>query len=213
MIADSEALANGVLAETLTALGRPTTLEDSLQRYCGRRWSEAMAEIEADLGRPAPEGFSEALRAATFARFRSELREVQGATAFIHRFRDTPRCIASSSSHERLALCLDALGLTPLFEGHVVSADEVARGKPHPDVFLLAAARLGIAPADCLVIEDSDTGVRAAVAAGMAAVGLCAASHIRDGHGERLSRAGATHLVAAWSDVDHIAHAFIAARA
>ena len=88
------------------------------------------------------------------------------------------------------------------------SGDMVTRGKPHPDIFLFAAGQLGVDPGDCLVIEDSAGGIRGAVAAGMTAIGLCAASHIRDGHGLKLREAGAVHLADSWAEVEHFAHGF-----
>src|SRR5206468_13039929 len=91
------------------------------------------------------------------------------------------------------------------FGPHVFSADMVARGKPHPDIFLYAANKLGVNPNECLVIEDSAGGIRAAVAAGMTVVGLCDASHIRDGHDLKLQDAGAVHLAHSWSDVERLA--------
>ena len=81
----------------------------------------------------------------------------------------------------------------------------VPRGKPHPDLFLLAAERLNADPKSCLVIEDSAGGIRAAVAAGMTAVGLCAASHIRSGHRQKLREAGAAYLANSWEEVEQIA--------
>src|SRR3954465_13830609 len=177
VIADSEAIANTVLAEIVTDLGHSTTLEQSLARYAGRRWNECMAEIEAAIGRPLPADFSGQLKLATLERFRTDLKEVSGATDFIRRFAHIPRCIASSSSIDRLQLCLSVLALESEFGSHVFSADMVARGKPHPDIFLFAAGKLGVHPNECLVIEDSAGGIRAAVAAGMTVVGgLCAAS-------------------------------------
>ena len=105
---------------------------------------------------------------------------------FHQSFAHIPRCIASSSSMDRLQLCLSVLALEAEFGSHVFSADMVARGKPHPDIFLFAASKLGVRPDECLVIEDSAGGIRAAVAAGMTVVGLCAASHIREGHDLKL---------------------------
>jgi HAD superfamily hydrolase (TIGR01549 family) len=206
VIADSEAIANTVLAETVTRLGHSTTLDEALTRYSGRRWDEVVAEIEAAIGRPLPDDFSGQLKLSTLDRFRTDLKEVSGATDFIRRFAHIPRCIASSSSIDRLQLCLSVLALEAEFGSHVVfSADMVARGKPHPDIFLFAASRLGIRPDQCLVIEDSAGGIRAAVAAGMTVVGLCAASHIRDGHDLKLRDAGAVHLAHSWSDVERFA--------
>ncbi|MBX9648715.1 MAG: HAD family phosphatase [Xanthobacteraceae bacterium] len=208
VIADSEAIANSVLAETVSGLGYPTTMDQSLTRYSGRRWVDAMAEIETVTGKPLPTRFSDDLKQATFERFRTDLKEVSGAKDFIRRFSHLPRCIASSSSMDRLELCLSVLALEAEFGSHVYSADMVERGKPHPDIFLLAADKLGADPRQCLVIEDSAGGIRAA---GMTAVGLCAASHIREGHHLRLRDAGAVHLADSWSDVAHFAHRFFEA--
>src|SRR5258707_5044381 len=208
VIADSEAIANTVLAETVTRLGHSTTLDQALTRYSGRRWDEAVAEIEAAIGRPLPTDFSEQLKFATLARFRTDLKEVSGATDFIRRFAHIPRCIASSSSIDRLQLCLSVLALEAEFGSHVFSADMVARGKPYPDIFLFAAGKLGVRPDECLVIEDSAGGIRAAVAAGMTVVGLCAASHIREGHDLKLRHAGAVHFAHSWPEVERLACLF-----
>ena len=208
VIADSEAIANTVLAEIVTALGHPTTLDQSLTRYAGSRWDDVIAEIEVAIGKPLPSDFSGQLKLATLDRFRTDLKEVSGATNFIRRFSHIPRCIASSSSIDRLQLCLSVLELEAEFGNHVFSADMVARGKPHPDIFLFAAGKLGVSPDECLVIEDSAGGIRAAVAAGMTAIGLCAASHIRQGHDAKLRDAGAVHLAQSWSDVEHLAVQF-----
>jgi HAD superfamily hydrolase (TIGR01509 family) len=208
VIADSEAIANTVLAEVVTDLGHSTTLDQALARYSGRRWDDVVAEIEAAIGKPLPADFSSELRRATLDRFRTDLKEVSGAANFIKRFAHIPRCIASSSSMDRLKLCLSVLTLEAEFGVNVFSADMVARGKPHPDIFLFAAGKLGVRPEQCLVIEDSAGGIKAAIAAGMTAVGLCAASHIRDGHDSKLRDAGAMHLANSWSDVERFAHQF-----
>jgi HAD superfamily hydrolase (TIGR01509 family) len=208
VIADSEAIANTVLAEIVTELGHPTTLDQALTRYSGRRWDDAIAEIESAIGRSLPADFSGELKHATLERFRTDLKEVSGAANFIKRFSHIPRAIASSSSIERLQLCLSVLALETEFGAHVFSADMVTRGKPHPDIFLFAAERLGIRPDRCLVIEDSAGGIKAAVAAGMTAVGLCAASHIREGHDMKLRDAGAVHLANSWAEVERFALEF-----
>jgi HAD superfamily hydrolase (TIGR01509 family) len=204
VIADSEALANLVLAEHVSALGKATTLDEALALYSGRRWADAMAEIERRTGAALPEDFSARLQAATLERFRAELKEVAGAARFIRRFAGLPRSIASSSSMERLRACLRLLNLEETFEGRVFSADLVARGKPHPDIFLFAADRMGVSPGECLVIEDSPGGIRAAVAAGMISIGLVAASHIRPGREAALHEAGAPHIAATWEDAGKI---------
>src|SRR6202023_2785717 len=103
---------------------------------------------------------------------------------------------------DRLKLGLWGLALETEFGSHVFSADMVARGKPFPDIFLFAAGKLGVSPDKCLVIEDSAGGIKAAV-------GLCAASHIREGHDLKLRDAGAVHLAHSWPEVEHFALQFL----
>ena len=212
VIADSEMLVNGAMADNLTRLGLPTTREQSLAAFLGKRWPEVVALVEARLaaeGRSGtlPATFADDLKAAIHARFQGELAEVSGARAFIRAHAHLPRAIASSSSADRLALCLDVLGLAEDFGSHVYSADLVTRGKPNPDIFLLAAQKLHTPPAGCIVIEDSPGGIRAARAAGMTAIGLHAAAHLPDNHAQALKEAGAHHIAANWGEV----HALVTA--
>ncbi|MBV8168546.1 MAG: HAD-IA family hydrolase, partial [Alphaproteobacteria bacterium] len=111
---------------------------------------------------------------------------------------DCPKGVASSSSPDWLARHLGQAELWHRFVPHVYSVAQVTRGKPAPDLFLFAAARLGIAPARCLVVEDSVAGVQAAVAAGMTAFGFCGGGHCGSGHARRLEAAGA---VATFADM------------
>ena len=209
VIADSEAIANTVLAETVTGLGYSTTLDQSLVPLCPPAVGRSHGRNRGrDRQAAAIQIFPTNSKRATFARFRTDLKEVSGAADFIRRFAHLPRCIASSSSIDRLQLCLSVLNMEAEFGDHVFSADMVARGKPHPDIFLFAAGKLGVSPERCLVIEDSAGGIQAAVAAGMTAVGLCAASHIRDGHDVKLRDAGAVHLAQSWEEVERIAQRF-----
>jgi HAD superfamily hydrolase (TIGR01509 family) len=209
VIADSEVLANSVLAEIVSELGVHTTVDDAIRIYMGKRTHEVIATIEAAVGHGLPGDFYDSFQQRTLARFRRDLRFVTGAREFLDAFPDMPRCIASSSSVKRIALCLEVLGIADLFGGHVYSADLVVHGKPAPDIFLYAAKRLTVAPADCVVIEDSVGGVRAGVAAGMTVIGLLAASHIRDGHAESLRDAGAHHVVRTFEEAETIVRSLI----
>jgi HAD superfamily hydrolase (TIGR01509 family) len=195
VIADSEVLSNSVLAEFVTELGVPTTLEDSYTNFMGKRFHDVVEAIELTIGRKLPDGFAEDYQRRTLERFRSELRPIEGAREFIEALIDIPRCIASSSSPDRLALCLNVLNMTELFQGRVFSASSVARGKPHPDIFLYAAQELAVKAEECVVIEDSVGGVMAARAAGATVIGLTAAGHIQTGHDAKLLEAGARHVV------------------
>jgi HAD superfamily hydrolase (TIGR01509 family) len=204
VIADSEVLSNTVLAEIVTELGVPTTLEDAYRNYMGKRFLEVIAAIEQSVGRTLPPSFGQQCQARTLERFRQELAPIAGAREFIAKFIDVPRCIASSSSPDRLAVCLEVLGMTALFDGRVFSASNVARGKPHPDIFLHAAAEMGVSPRDCIVIEDSASGVIAGRSAGATVIGLLAAGHIRDGHAATLKEAGAHHVAADYIEAERI---------
>lgn len=204
VIAESEVLANGVLAEMVTQLGVPTTLEDSYRLYMGKRFGDVMSAVQTAAGRELPATFPTDFQARTLDRLGRELQPVHGALEFICAFEDVPRCIASSSSPDRLAVCLAALDLTEAFAGRVFSASAVPRGKPFPDIFLHAAEHMGVEPERCLVIEDSPSGVEAAVAAGMTAVGLLAASHIQPGTEQRLRAAGARHVAKTFGEAEPI---------
>lgn len=204
MLADSEVLSNTVIAELITELGKPTTVGDAYRTFMGKRLSEVIETIEAVIGRKLPPDFTDAYQLRTFNAFRARLKPVGGAREFLQTWREVPRCIASSSSPERLALSLEVLNMTALFEGRVFSASNVARGKPHPDIFLHAAEQLGVEPTDCIVIEDSVGGVTAGRAAGATVVGLTAASHIQPGHDARLRQAGADHVVASFAELDRV---------
>jgi HAD superfamily hydrolase (TIGR01509 family) len=211
VIADSEVLSNTVLAETISAHGVPTSVDDCYRLYMGKRVPEITVAIAELTSRALPDNFIESLQSATLQRFRRELRTVAGARDFIDAFADVPRCIASSSAPARLAVCLEVLDLQSRFGANVFSAEQVARGKPHPDIFLFAAEQMGVEPAHCIVIEDSAGGVQAALAAGMTAIGLTAASHIRDGQAERLRQAGAHHVVSTFDEARTIVCRLLAA--
>lgn len=213
VIADSEVLSNTTLAEIVTELGVPTTLDDAYRDFMGKRFHEVIAAIERALGRDLPDGFADDYQRRTLARFRSELRAIEGVREFIARFAELPRCIASSSSPDRLTLCLEVLGMEALFEGRVFSASMVARGKPHPDIFLHAAAAIGVPPEHCIVIEDSASGVIAARAAGVTVIGLLAAGHVRDGHGAVLTEAGADYVVRNFAEAERVVGDLVLTRA
>jgi HAD superfamily hydrolase (TIGR01509 family) len=212
VIADSEVLSNSTLAEIVTELGVPTTLDDAYRNYMGKRFHEVIAAIEQALGRRLPDGFADDYQRRTLSRFRADLRPIEGVKQFISTFQALPRCIASSSSPDRLALCLQVLDMAALFQGRVFSASMVARGKPHPDIFLHAAAAIGVRPEHCIVIEDSASGVLAARAAGATVVGLLAGGHIRGGHGAVLAEAGAQYVVHTYGEAEDVVRHLVLAR-
>ena len=205
VIADSEALANTVLAEFVTELGAPTTLEDAYRNYMGKRFHEVVEAIQSAVGHELPQNFANEYQARTLDRFRTALKPVPGAIEFLVAHAAIPKCIASSSSPDRLALCIDVLNIQTHFDGRVFSSSLVARGKPHPDIFLHAASEIGVAPSDCIVIEDSPSGVVAGRAAGATVIGLLAGSHIGEGHAAKLLDAGADFIACSYAELEEIA--------
>jgi len=127
--------------------------------------------IEDRLGRPAPSDFPEKLRARTLDAFRADLKTVPGVADALSRI-DSPVCVASSGIRRRVRACLELTGLLDRFDGRIFAAEDVERGKPHPDLFLLAARTMGADPARTAVVEDSPAGVRAGRAAGMTVFGF-----------------------------------------
>jgi HAD superfamily hydrolase (TIGR01509 family) len=173
VLVDSEPISNRILAEHLTAIGLPTTTEESIRDYMGRSWAACAALIEERLGRPLPDGFADAYHGELYAALRRELRPVAGIEAALDAI-DAPTCVASSGAHEKIRTSLGATGLLERFEGRIFSATDVEHGKPAPDLFLHAAAALGHEPADCVVVEDAPAGVAAGRAAGMIVLGYAA---------------------------------------
>lgn len=110
--------------------------------------------------------FREMILAADLERYR-----VPGVTAFLERFRDVPKAVGSNAEPANIEFALERLGLAPYFKVRI-DGSQVKRPKPFPEIYLLAAERLGIEPANCIVFEDSPTGVAAGVAAGMRVVGI-----------------------------------------
>ena len=201
VIVDSETLANQVLADELTACGCPTTLDDAFDTYMGFHWDDCLTRIGARWG-SVPAELRARTDAAIEARIATELRPISGVERFLDRLGDRPRCVASSSEPAWLAGRLAMFGLAHHFGDRLYSAAvHVTRGKPYPDIYLHAAQAMSAAPRRTLVIEDSPTGVTAGVAAGMTVVGLCAGTHIRDGHADRLRVAGAKHVAASYDEV------------
>ncbi|MFI1940553.1 HAD family hydrolase [Streptomyces purpureus] len=177
VLVDSEPLANAILAGYLTELGHPTTYEDSLRDYMGAAVHRVHDLIGERTGQRLPADFDSILHARTFAAFERELETVPGVTDVLDKLLAdaVPYCVASSGSHERIRVGHRKTGLDRWFrDENIFSAEDVGRGKPAPDLFLHAAARMGVAPERCVVVEDSRLGVQAAIAAGMDVYGFTA---------------------------------------
>jgi HAD superfamily hydrolase (TIGR01509 family) len=200
VLVDSEVIAHAAMVDLVTELGRPMTLQESFGIFSGKRLRDALAAAEAWLGTPIPPEASAQAGQRLLERFRRELKPIDGVRDALMAL-PYPRCVASSSTRERLTLSLAVTGLAPLFGDKVFSADQVEHGKPAPDLFLFAARSLGASPADCIVIEDSVLGIAAARAAGMGAIGFAGGGHADIQLGDKLAAAGADIVIRAMADL------------
>ncbi|HEX9905035.1 MAG TPA: HAD family hydrolase [Propylenella sp.] len=186
VLVDSEPLAMRLLLETLAGEGVAIEADSAYRRFLGKDMAAIADAIGEEFGAGLSQPALDAMHGRLYELFRRELKPMPGIVAALEALR-LPCCVASSSSAERIRLALDVTGLRARFEPNIFSAAMVARGKPAPDLFLFAAGRMGVAPAACVVIEDSPSGVEAAQRAGMAVFAFAGGAHAeREGHREAL---------------------------
>ncbi|HNB25877.1 MAG TPA: HAD family hydrolase [Alphaproteobacteria bacterium] len=179
VLIDSEALSTAVLIDMLRAQGIDIERRVVLRQFIGHPYPVVAGKIAALSGRTLPDAFELEYRAKLLARFERDLRPMPGIEAVLAALA-VPFCAATSSAPERVTRSLAIAGLAPQFGERVYTVSMVERVKPAPDLFLLAARRMGVAPESCLVIEDSPLGVAAARAAGMRVWLFAGGGHFAD---------------------------------
>lgn len=197
VLVDSEPLTIGVLRDMLEEAGWPLTLAACMDIFVGRTVRSEAALIEERTGRPLTDAWMDTFYARRNVALEERLTAIAGAVdavRAVHAQLDGRIACASGADRFKVELQLQKVGLMPFFAGRVFSGHEMPRSKPAPDVYLAAAAALGIDPARCLVVEDTVTGVTAGVAAGATVVGY-SPSPIGHGSPEALRAAGATHVM------------------
>ncbi len=194
VLVDGERISAEVAAEEFTRAGIPMTPEIVARHFTGRRAKDMVADVEAVTGCRLPASFSAALAAATLRRIRAELRPTPHAAYALTWLRG-PKCVASSATVDRVRVSLEIAELLRFFDSNIFSGNDVELGKPAPDLYLHAAARMNVRPADCIVIEDSPVGIEAAVSAGMTAIGYVGGSHAGPQLPAMLTAAGARAVI------------------
>jgi HAD superfamily hydrolase (TIGR01509 family) len=203
VLIESEYAGNAQIADYLTRIGHPISTEETMRRFMGLARAPLTDAIEQWMGRPLPPDF-DAVRGEEDRRVLEEgLPAVAGAIAFVEALPpELPRAIASSSSVEWIERHLGHLGLRRHFGDMIFSgAHHVARGKPAPDLYLHAAAAIGVPIGRVAIVEDSPVGVRGALASGATVIGLCAGSHCLAGHAERLRALGVERIASSFEEV------------
>lgn len=188
VLVDSEIISAQVSSDCLKEIGVELGVEHILEVYRGKSVADCIRMITEELSKldswkdfdPAEQAergaqFWRQVQLQTLAACEKELEPVAGVMSVLDTLKATqiPFCVASNGKHEKMRMTLAKTGIMPYVQGRVFSFEDVARGKPAPDLFLYAAKTLSIPAEQAIVIEDSLTGIQAAVAAGMRPLGYC----------------------------------------
>lgn len=203
VLIESEAVGNRHIADYLSSIGHPTSAADSFANFMGLSGQAFLAAIERWIGRPLPDDFHLARKAEDDRIMRQGVDAVEGAVRFVFDLSaDLPKAIASSSSTAWITRHLDHIGLLDAFGDRIFSGKEhVTRGKPAPDIYLHAAAALGVPIERCVILEDSPVGATGAVASGAHVIGFVGASHCGPDHAEKLRAIGVHAIATSFDEV------------
>lgn len=203
VLIDSEFEGNRQLAALLTELGHPHDAAEAMKHFVGLSGAQFVTAIERRIGRTLPAEFYERIRAISAEALDQGVAAVAGAVNFVRSLpADLPKAVASSSSTRWIRGHLRHLGLEDAFGDHVYSGREhVERGKPEPDVYLHSAQQLQVPIARCVIVEDSEVGVRGALASGATVIGLAAGRHCLDSHAEALRGLGVEHVAGSFDEL------------
>ncbi len=174
VLVDSERIANREFAALLREIGLEFTLAEMFETFVGNTMARCVEIIADRLGTAPPDDLLDRYHAMIRVALEREVRPVAGIPALLDALdaAGIPYAVASNGEHAKMQTTLGVTGLAPRFEGRRFSAADVARPKPAPDLFLLAAGRADVRPMRCVVIEDSPLGVQGARAAGMTVIGF-----------------------------------------
>jgi HAD superfamily hydrolase (TIGR01509 family) len=173
------------------------------RRFVGKTFQAMVAEIQAERGLKLPHNLEARKDAAMLALYKRDLKAIAGVDPALGAI-DLPKSIGTNGPRARALLALEVTGLKKHFGDRLTTFEDVERGKPEPDVYLLAAQRAGFQPEACIVVEDSLTGVTAAVAAGCYTLGFTGAHLHRSEHADQLSQLGAAQVFQDMRDLPKI---------
>mgnify|MGYP001819772900 CR=1 FL=1 len=201
-LVDSEPLAINAISQSAQEMGiADISFEDVRGRFLGVSVRDICGIIASHTDPQTRSAFVHKFETRLLANFKNDLRQIDGVTDLLTALRaaGVAMAVGTGGSVKRMTRTLEAAGLSDWFQSTGFSAEQVKNGKPAPDLFLFAADRLGVAPADCVVLEDSPHGIQAAVSAGMRGIGFVGGTHldgIRDAHARLLDSKGAATVAA-----------------
>lgn len=181
VLVDSEAISSSVLTEMANELGARIAHHDVLEHFTGKSLLFCLNYIEDKLGAPLPPDFESEFRKRSFQEFSIHLQPIEGVHKVLKNL-TVPFCVASSGPTEKIICNLKTTSLYSFFEGRIFSSYEIQSWKPNPEIFLHAAKTMGFEVHECLIVEDSITGIQAAKSGGFDVVGF-----VNDGNKERFN--------------------------
>ena len=190
VLVDSEYLSAQVLVETFAEIGVAIDLPFVFEHFLGHSFSAVAAKFAHLHGIGVRESFETDYRANLLRRFSSDLKPMPGVMDVLNRL-TVPFCVATGSSPLRVSRSLEVTDLASKVNGRLFTTTMVNRGKPAPDIFLHAAKAMNVPPSQCLVVEDSASGIEAASAAGMVVWQFIGGCHFQHGYNHQ----GTEHLV------------------
>ncbi|AGK47355.1 MULTISPECIES: HAD family hydrolase [Burkholderia] len=206
VLVDSEVIADRVLFDTLSATFPAIDFAADAKAAFGQQTSRFLAGLEARHGIAMPADFLDTIEHNIEIGLAQWLAPIAGVRDALTRIA-LPAAVVSNSRLERVRNSLKRAALTDVFGERVFSAEQVARPKPYPDVYLHAARTLGVEPARCVVVEDSVSGLNAARAAGMKTIAFVGASHIPGGYEDALRKMGVTRIMRSMDELPALVEA------
>ncbi len=200
VLVDSEPLSMEVDRDILAENGIAMTVEEVGAQFIGLTFEDFVRKIESDYRIRLPADVTEDKNRRLLALYERKLKAAPG----IHDILSTmalPTSVASNSPRQRVEAAFRIARLTPFFGSRITTFEDVAQGKPAPDVYVEAARRAGHGPGTCIAIEDSKAGVTSAVAAGCAVIGFTGLAHDGDALGATLLRLGARKIISDHADL------------
>ncbi len=193
-IVDSEIISSRIMLKFLALHGLHLSEQQYNMRYPGLRTRDILTALQEEEGFVPPEHFIQQIHDGHKDAFQTTLRAIRGMPTLFRNLK-VPKSMVSNGSVLHVEKCLRRVRLHGALDGKIFSAEQVDNPKPSPDVYLFALESLGLSPKETLVVEDSVTGVLAAKSAGIQTVGFLGATHVHDGHGQKLWDAGADYVV------------------
>lgn len=202
VLIDSEVVAHVVLVRETQVVFPEVDVDAFLVNSFGRKTEDLVNQVANAAGREIPKGFLRHLRVQTDANIEQYALPVEGVATLVYHPR--LRAVVSNSGMARISSAVTKVGLSSRTDVVIYSADRVTHPKPAPDLYLLAASEMDVEPAQCLVIEDSPAGIKAALAAGMGVLGFVGGLHIPTHHASQLLAMGVLEVFEHMSDLPSV---------